>query len=195
MPDEPEVLGLLALMLLHDARREARVGPDGPARAARRPGPRRAGIGRGSTRARHCVDAGAGDAAARAVPAAGGDRGSARRGGTAGRRPTGREIVGLYDAAPASMAPSPVVELNRAVAVAMATGRPDAASPLVDALAADGELDGYHPYHATRADLLRRLGRHAEAAEAYGRARDLTTNEAERTFLEGRHAEMLRVLN
>jgi RNA polymerase sigma-70 factor (ECF subfamily) len=77
----------------------------------------------------------------------------------------------------------------------MATGRPERGLALVDALAANGDLDGYHPYHVTRADLLRRLGRHAEAAEAFGRARDLTTNDAERTFLEGRHAEMLRVLN
>ena len=92
------------------------------------------------------------------------------------------EIAGLYTAL-AARNPSPVVRLNRAVAIAMADG-PGAGLPLVDELAP--ELDGYHLFHATRADLLRRLGRRDEAAGAYRRALDLATNPAERRFLEGR---------
>ncbi|MEO8476208.1 MAG: DUF6596 domain-containing protein, partial [Actinomycetota bacterium] len=92
------------------------------------------------------------------------------------------EIAGLYTALVARH-PSPVVRLNRAVAIAMADG-PGTGLPLVDELAA--ELDGYHLLHATRADLLRRLGRHDEADEAYRRALQLATNPAERRFLERR---------
>lgn len=85
------------------------------------------------------------------------------------------------------MTPSPVVELNRAVAVAMADG-PERGLSLVDALA--DELDGYHLFHAARADLLRRLDRREEAAAAYRKALDLATNPTERAFLEGRLAEV-----
>jgi len=99
-----------------------------------------------------------------------------------------RQIVGLYTALLA-MTHSPVVELNRAVAVAMAE-RPDAGLRLVDVLAAEGELDGYHLLHAARADLLRRLGRRDEAAVAYARARDLAPNDPQRAFLERRRVEM-----
>ena len=80
------------------------------------------------------------------------------------------------------MTPSPVVELNRAVAVAMADG-PEAGLALVDALDASGALDGYHLLPATRADLLRRLGRHDEAAAAYRDALALATTDAERRYL------------
>jgi RNA polymerase sigma-70 factor (ECF subfamily) len=83
--------------------------------------------------------------------------------------------------------PSPVIALNRAVAVAMADG-PAAGLRLIDALAEP--LDGYHLFHAARADLLRRLDRHDEAQTAYGRARELATNPAERRFLERRIAEV-----
>ncbi len=89
------------------------------------------------------------------------------------------QIAGLYGAL-ASTTPSPVVELNRAVAVAMADG-PAAGMPLLDALAP--ELDGYHLFHAARADLLRRLDRGPEATAAYRRALELATNPAERSFL------------
>jgi RNA polymerase sigma-70 factor (ECF subfamily) len=82
--------------------------------------------------------------------------------------------------------PSPVVALNRAVAVAMADG-PDAGLAAIDALAA--ALDDYHLLHAARADLLRRTGRTAEAAAAYARALELATNAAERRFLAARLAE------
>jgi RNA polymerase sigma-70 factor, ECF subfamily len=93
-------------------------------------------------------------------------------------------IAELYGAL-AAILPSPVVELNRAVAVAMADG-PAAGLELVDRLAATGALDGYHHLHATRADLLRRSGRLPEAADAYRRALGLVDNRAEREFLEGR---------
>ena len=87
------------------------------------------------------------------------------------------------------MTPSPVVELNRAVAVAMADG-PEAGLRLVDALDASGALDGYHLLPATRADLLRRLDRRAEAATAYRAALALTTSPTERRYLERRLAEV-----
>jgi RNA polymerase sigma-70 factor (ECF subfamily) len=80
-----------------------------------------------------------------------------------------------------------VVALNRAVAVAMADG-PTRGLPLVDALA--GDLDGYHLFHATRADLLRRLGRLEDAAAAYRRALELVTNPSERSYLGRRLAEV-----
>jgi RNA polymerase sigma-70 factor (ECF subfamily) len=90
------------------------------------------------------------------------------------------QILQLYDQHLA-LAPTAVVALNRAVAVAELQG-PEAALAAVDAL----ELDGYHLFHATRADLLRRAGRNREAAAAYDRALALVANEAERSFLEGR---------
>jgi RNA polymerase sigma-70 factor (ECF subfamily) len=98
------------------------------------------------------------------------------------------QIVHLYDLLE-RMQPSPVISLNRAVAVAMAEG-PRPALALVDALAEAGELDNYHLLHACRADLLRRIGSMAEAAQSYRRALTLVTNESERRFLERRLAEM-----
>ena len=83
-----------------------------------------------------------------------------------------------------------MVQLNRAVAVAMADG-PGAGLALVEALGADGDLADYHLFHATRADLLRRLGRRGEAATAYERALVLVTNEAERAFLARRLHDQL----
>jgi RNA polymerase sigma-70 factor (ECF subfamily) len=98
------------------------------------------------------------------------------------------QIVALYDEL-ARVAPSPVVELNRAVAVAMARG-PEPGLLLIDEIAASGALDEYHLLHAARADMLRRLGRHAEAADAYDRAATLSGNAAERAFLLRRLAEV-----
>jgi RNA polymerase sigma-70 factor (ECF subfamily) len=186
MPDEGEALGLLALLLLHDARRQSRVGPAGELvlledqdrerwdraeiaegvrlldRAMRRgpPGPYRlqAGIA-----ALHAV-----------APTA--------------SATDWRRIAALYDQLLA-VAGSPVVALNRAVAVAMVEG-PAAGLALMDTLAASGELDGYHLLHAGRADLLRRLGRTAEAAAAYRRALAHTANPVERAFLTRRLAEV-----
>ena len=98
------------------------------------------------------------------------------------------QIVGLYDRLEL-LSPSPIISLNRAVAVAMAEG-PEPALVLVDALAATGELEDYHLLHAARADLLRRIGSKGEAAESYARALELVTNDSERRFLERRLSEV-----
>jgi RNA polymerase sigma-70 factor (ECF subfamily) len=98
-----------------------------------------------------------------------------------------RQILALYDQL-AAVAPSPVVHLNRAVAVAEVDG-PAAGLAAVDALT--DTLDRYLHFHAARADLLRRLGRRVDAADAYARAISLTTNDAERRFLEARRAMMV----
>jgi RNA polymerase sigma-70 factor (ECF subfamily) len=100
-----------------------------------------------------------------------------------------KRILQLYDLL-ARLQPSPIVSLNRAVAVAKVEG-PKPALALVDALAASGQLDGYHLLHATRADLLRRMGEHAEAATSYARALELATNDSERRFLERRLRDSL----
>jgi RNA polymerase sigma-70 factor (ECF subfamily) len=97
-------------------------------------------------------------------------------------------IVGFYDLLERAQ-PSPVVSLNRAVAVAMVDG-PGPALALIDALTAAGDLDNYHLLHATRADLLRRIGSREEAAKSYTRALTLVTNDSERRFLERRLREI-----
>ena len=98
------------------------------------------------------------------------------------------EIVGLYDVL-ARVESSPIVELNRAVAVAMRDG-PDAGLALVDAILARGALSDYRLAHAARADLCRRLGKNSDARASYERALDLTRQEPERRFLERRLAEL-----
>ncbi|MCU1338069.1 MAG: putative polymerase, sigma-24 subunit, subfamily [Bryobacterales bacterium] len=98
------------------------------------------------------------------------------------------QIVRLYDVLE-SLQPSPIVSLNRAVAVAMVDG-PRAGLALIDALAAAGDLEGYHLLHAARADLLRRIGSSAEAAKSYTRALTLVSNKSERRFLERRLREL-----
>jgi RNA polymerase sigma-70 factor (ECF subfamily) len=183
MPDEAEPLGLAALMLLHDARREARTGPGGELVLLEDQdrslwdGARIAEGGRLLERALRLRRAGPYQlqAAIAAVHAE-----AARAEDT-----DWLQIAALY-AELARVAPSPVVELNRAVAVAMASG-PEEGLRLVERI---GGLDGYHLLHATRADLLRRLDRRAEAAAAYEQALALTTNEAERAFLERRRSEV-----
>lgn len=186
MPDEPEALGLLALMLLQDARRVARVDAAGDlvtlelqdraqwdgdeidegverldaALRREQPGP-------------YQVQAAIAACHATATTAAETDW---------------VEIATLYGAL-ARMVPSPVVELNRAVAVAMADG-PEAGLRLVDALDESGALDGYHLLPATRADLLRRLDRRDEAAVAYRAALELTTSDSERRYLTRRLSEV-----
>jgi RNA polymerase sigma-70 factor (ECF subfamily) len=184
MSSEPEIAGLLALMMLQHSRHDARTTPEGElvlledqdrarwdhdaideglalldaAIAQRRPGPYQlqAAIAALHARAPRSEDT------------------------------DWPQIAALYGRL-ADASPSPVVELNRAVAVAMADG-PARALPLVDALA--GELDGYHLFHSARADLLRRLDRREEAAQAYRRALELATNPSERAFLERRLAEV-----
>jgi RNA polymerase sigma-70 factor (ECF subfamily) len=187
MPDEPDVLGLLALMLLHDARRDARVGPTGDLVLLGdqdRTRWDRAEIveGIGLVRRGLALQQPPGPYLAQAAIAAIHDDSPSTE------ETPWPQIVGLYDVL-LRATPSPVIELNRAVAVAMADG-PEVGLPLVDALGVAGDLADYHLLHATRADLLRRLGRRDEAALAYARARDLATNEAERRFLDGRRAEM-----
>jgi len=98
------------------------------------------------------------------------------------------QIVGLYDLLE-RLQPSPIVSLNRAVAVAMVEGLKPALA-LIDAIAATGDLDGYHLLHAARADLLRRAGSSVEAAKSYARALALVTNDSERRFLERRLREV-----
>lgn len=98
------------------------------------------------------------------------------------------QIVRLYNLLE-SVQPSPIVSLNRAVAVAMVDG-PRPALALIDALSATGDLDGYHLLHAARADLLRRVGANAEAAESYAQALALAINDSERRFLERRLGEV-----
>ena len=99
-----------------------------------------------------------------------------------------KQIVRFYDLLE-QVAPSPIVSLNRAVAIAM-SDEPATALVLIDALAETGELDGYHLLHAARADLLRRVGSSAEAAKSYTRALALVTNESERRYLERRLREV-----
>ena len=188
MPDEPEAAGLLGLLLLQDSRRDARTAPDGSLvllEAQDRSRWDAAEISEGSA------------VVARAFGLAGGAPGpyalqAAIAACHAEAAATGEtdwvEIAGLY-AALARVAPSPVVDLNRAVAVAMADG-PVAGLVLVEAIGTQGALADYHLYHATRADLLRRLGRRHEAAAAYARAMELATNSAERDFLVRRLAEV-----
>jgi RNA polymerase sigma-70 factor (ECF subfamily) len=175
VPDEPEVAGLLALLLLTESRRAARTGPDGSlALLGEQDRTRwdRALIEEGQAIVRRCLrrnQPGAYQIQA-AINAVHADA------------PTVEEtdwsqIVALYDQLLA-VAPTPVVALNRAVAVGEVQG-PAAALALVDEL----DLDNYHPFHATRADLLRRLGWHSEAAAAYERAAAMAPTDAERDFL------------
>jgi RNA polymerase sigma-70 factor, ECF subfamily len=98
------------------------------------------------------------------------------------------EIAALYTRL-AEMTPTPVIELNRAVAIAMA-GAPERALAMIDNLLASGELAGYHLAHAARADLLRRLGRATEAAASYEQALALVSNDTERAYLRRRLAEV-----
>jgi RNA polymerase sigma-70 factor, ECF subfamily len=188
MPDEPEALGLLSLMLLHDSRRAARIDRAGElltleeqdralwhneaiedgckvldrAVRLRRPGP-------------YQLQAAIAACHAQAPTAAGTDW---------------REIVILYERL-SEIAPTAVVFLNRAVAVAMAEG-PSAGLPLVDELDQSGALSDYYLLPATRADLLRRLHRNREAATAYRRALELAPTDAERRFLRRRLSEVSR---
>jgi RNA polymerase sigma-70 factor, ECF subfamily len=174
MPDEPEVMGLLALMLLIESRRAARTDAHGdlvPLAEQDRSRWDAALIAEGQAIVRRCL--------ARNQP--GPYQVQAAINAVHSDPPTDwSQILALYDQLLA-LTPSPVVALNRAVAVAEVQG-PAEALELVDEL----ELDGYHVFHAVRADLLRRLGRDAEAARAYEAAIARTENEVEREFLRGR---------
>jgi len=186
MPDEPEAGGLLALMLMHDARRAARLDADGEivtledqdrgewdaaevsegvavleaALQRGRPGPYQV---QAAIAACHVTAARAADT-------------------------DWVQIARLYGQL-ARFLPTPVVELNRAVAVGMSDG-PAAALPLVNALEASGQLTGYHLLPATKADMYRRLGRADEAAACYRQALELASTDAERRYLGRRLAEI-----
>ena len=179
MPDEPEVLGLLALMLLQDSRRAARVDDRGDLVLLGdqdRSRWDRSEIEEGLALAERAARMGPGPYSLQAAIAA--EHGRALR-------PEGtdwRRIALLYSELMA-VTPSPVVELNRAVAVAMSEG-PERGLALIDAAAAGGALDDYHLLHSARAALLRRLGRTDEAAQCYRRALALATNAVDRAFLQ-----------
>ena len=185
MPGEPEAAGLLALMLLHDARRAARLDAAGDVVTLDEQDRGRwdaAEIAEGAALLDGALRQGrpgpyqvqAAIAACHVTAATAADTDWA-------------EIAALYGQL-ARLVPSPVVRLNRAVAVGMAEG-PQAGLELVARLQASGELADYHLLPATRADLLRRLGRDQEAAAAYGEALELVRTEAERRFLRRRLAE------
>jgi RNA polymerase sigma-70 factor, ECF subfamily len=183
LPGDPEVQGLLALMLLLESRRAARTTSDGAvvllADQDRRLWDRWL-IAEGQAIVRQCLarnEPGPYQIQA-AINAVHSDASSARA-------TDWRQILALYDQHLA-IAPSPVVALNRAAVVAEVDG-PEAALALVERLG----LDDYRLYHAVRADLLRRLGRTAEASLAYGAAIALTENEAERDFLESRRRSLV----
>ncbi|HSJ54502.1 MAG TPA: RNA polymerase sigma factor [Anaerolineae bacterium] len=183
---EPEVLGLLALMLLHESRRRARTTPDGELVLLedqdrslwdqRQIAEGLALVERAL--ASRSVDPYTLQAAIAAVHA------NARY----AAETDWEEIVGLYDLL-LRLEPSPVIELNRAVAVAMSDS-PQAGLSLIDAILKRGDLADYHLAHAARADLYRRLHRNEEARAAYRRALGLTRQEQERRFLERRLGEL-----
>ncbi|MCA1655535.1 MAG: RNA polymerase sigma factor [Pseudonocardiaceae bacterium] len=186
LPDEPEAVGLLSLMLLHDARRPARVSSSGELVTL-------------EEQDRTLWNAAAIEAGVALLE-------SALRQGVAGPYQVQAAIAACHATAPTAAdtdwaqiaslygelrkhVPSPVVALNRAVAVAMADG-PAAGLALVDELVASGALAGYHLLPATRADLLRRLDRRAEAAREYRAALELVPSEPERRYLTRRLAEV-----
>jgi RNA polymerase sigma-70 factor, ECF subfamily len=186
LPDEPEAVGLLALLLLQHSRRHARVDAAGELVAL-------------EDQDRGSWERGEIDEATRlleevlpkrrvgpyqlqaAIAACHADAVNAATTDWV-------EVAELYKML-ATVMPSPVVELNRAVAVAMADG-PAAGLALVEALGTASQLHGYHLLHATRADLLRRLDRRTEAAESYGQAMELADSDAERRFFARRLAEV-----
>jgi RNA polymerase sigma-70 factor (ECF subfamily) len=183
---EPEAMGLLALMLLQESRRSARATPDGDVvlledqdRSLWDAGL----IAEGRAMLDRAIETGpVGPYTLQAAIAA------AHAAAPSAAATDWRRIAAIYDALLA-INPSPVVELNRAVAVAMRDG-PAAGLDLVDAILARGELGEYHLAHAARADLLRRLGRRGDARIAYERALQLARQEPERRFLRKRLSEL-----
>jgi RNA polymerase sigma-70 factor, ECF subfamily len=186
MPDEPEARGLLALMLLHHSRREARTGPGGEMVLLADQDRSRWNaheVAEGLAQVERAMRSGRPRPYALQAAIAAEHARAARAADTDWPR-----IVRLYDAL-VDLDPSPVVALNRAVAVALAQG-PAAGLELVEPLARDGRLDRYHLLHSTRADLLAKLGREGEAADAYRRALELAGNPVERSFIERRLASL-----
>ena len=178
MPDEPEVGGLLALMLLTHSRRGARTAPDGslvllPDQDRSRWDPALVEEGQALVRTSIRRNQPGPYQIQAAINAVHSDASTAAE-------TDWTQILRLYDQL-MEHAPTPVVALNRAVALAEVVG-PEEALDVIDRL----DLDGYHLFHAARADLLQRLGREADAASAYRAALAIATNDAERTFLERR---------
>jgi len=189
LPDEGEVCGLLALMLLHDSRRAARTTPEGDLVLLADQDRTRwdhEEIEEGVALVRRALRA----------PRYGAYAVQAAIAALHAQAPTPpetdwSEIAGLYDVL-LEIAPSPVVELNRAVAIAMRDGAA-AGLALMDGIVAGGALEHYHLAHAARADLLARAGRSAEAVAAYERAHALAAQEPERRFLQRRIDEVRRL--
>jgi RNA polymerase sigma-70 factor (ECF subfamily) len=183
---EPEALGLLALMLLHESRRAARATPEGDLVLLAdqdRSRWERGAILEGTALVRRALGSRrVGPYALQAAIAA------VHAGAPNAAATDWAEVAGLYDLL-VQVDPSPVVELNRAAAIAMRDGA-EAGLALVDALLARGELDGYHLAHAARAELCRRLGRATEATASYERALALAQQGPERRFLERRLREL-----
>jgi RNA polymerase sigma-70 factor (ECF subfamily) len=181
----PEATALLALMLLHDSRRDARMDDAGDLillELQDRTLWNRAQIAEATPLVEEAMRDGPGPFSLQAAIAA--------LHCQAGKPEDTdwAQIVQLYGLLEL-LQPSPIVSLNRAVAVAMSEG-PRPALQLIDTLVAEGSLEGYHLLHATRADMLRRIGSSSEAAESYGRALALVTNDSERRFLERRLREV-----
>src|SRR3989440_3907279 len=186
-PPPPEATALLALMLLHDARRDARLDPVGDLVLLDEQDRRRWNreqIAEALPLVEEALRSGPGAFALQAAIAA------LHCEAAQAEDTDWPQIVRLYDLLE-RLQPSPIVSLNRAAAVAMVDG-PRPALTLIDALAAAGDLDRYHLLHAARADLLRRLGSSEEAAKSYARALALVTNDAERRFLARRLREVQR---
>jgi RNA polymerase sigma-70 factor (ECF subfamily) len=186
MPDNPESMALLALMLLHDSRRDARSSPDGQLVTLEEQDRslwRRDQIAEGirlveRALGRRNVGPYQLQAAIAAVHA---------EASTAGETDW-KQIAALYAVLSASQS-SPIVSLNHAVAIAMGESL-ERGLALIDSLGSSGELDSYHLYHAARADLLRRMGRNREARESYHRGLALTTNAVELRYLRRRISEL-----
>ncbi len=186
-PPPAEATALLALMLLHDSRRDARRDEAGDLVVLEHQDRRRwnhGQIAEALPLVEEALRGGPGPYALQAAIAALHCQ-AARADDT-----DWPQIVRLYDLLE-RVQPSPIVSLNRAAAVAMVEG-PGPALGLIDALASAGDLDGYHLLHAARADLLRRLDSFTEAARSYARALTLVTNDAERRYLERRLREVQR---
>jgi RNA polymerase sigma-70 factor (ECF subfamily) len=183
---EPEALGLLALMLLHDARRAARTTPTGDLvllDAQDRSLWDQALIAEGAALVERALTSGPfGPYTLQAAIVAVHDE------APSAEATDWAQIVALYDVL-ARVDRSPVIELNRAVAIAMRDG-PAAGLALIDAILVRGDLEDYHPAHAARAELCRRLSRPAEARAAFERALALTRQEPERRFIERRLREL-----
>jgi RNA polymerase sigma-70 factor, ECF subfamily len=186
LPKEPENLGLLSLMLLHDSRRNARVNSAGELVTLEEQDRSLWNRDQICEGVRLIEDA-------MRLHSVGPYQLQAAIAAVHGKAQTPadtdwRQIASLYSEL-VRLSPTPVVALNHALAAAMSEGFPSGLA-MIDDLGASGELDGYYLFHAARADILRRLGRRHEAADAYQRALALATNQVERSYLTRRLREV-----